>query len=68
MDREIWMTLKQSVKRICRRVKREGRKPKFSNELILLMYLWSVCQGRCLNWAMDRSHYSICFVRGSCRA
>jgi Transposase DDE domain len=57
MDREIWRTLRTSVKRICRSYKTGRRKPQFSHAHILLMYFWCVWQNRCLNWACDPTHY-----------
>jgi hypothetical protein len=61
MDREIWTTLKLSVKRICGRLKPKGRKPTFSNQQIALMYFWSVWQGGCLGWACEKVHYGDLF-------
>jgi Transposase DDE domain len=61
MDQEIWTSLRTSAKRVCRNFKFFGRKPKFSHQQIMLMYLWSVWQGRCLNWACDRIHYGRLF-------
>lgn len=61
MDREIWTTLRMSVKRVCRTFKTTGRKPTFSNCQIALMYLWSAWQGGCLGWACDKVHYSDLF-------
>jgi hypothetical protein len=61
MDREIWTTVRMSVNRVCRRFAFVGRKPTFSPQTILLIYLWSVWQGGCLNWACDRIHYGDLF-------
>jgi hypothetical protein len=57
MDREIWTTLRTSVKRICRSMKPAGRKPTFTDLQIALMYFWSVWQGGCLGWACEKIHY-----------
>jgi hypothetical protein len=61
MDREIWTSLRMSVKRVCRSFEFFGRKPTFSPQQIVLMYLWSVWQGGCLNWACNKIHYGDLF-------
>lgn len=61
MDRDLWLVVKSAIRRACRKVKRDGRKPKFSDELIARMYLWSVWHDRCLSWACDAGHYGDLF-------
>lgn len=61
MDRDIWLEVKSAVKRACRKYRRPGRKPRFSDVLIILMYLWSVWHDRCLSWACDKGHYGDLF-------
>jgi hypothetical protein len=61
MDREIWVLVRKTVKRVCRGFEFYGRQPTFSHQQIMLMYLWSVWQGACLNWACDKSHYGDLF-------
>ncbi|HKO12482.1 MAG TPA: transposase [Acidobacteriaceae bacterium] len=60
MDRELWQTLKASVRRVCRPCKRDNRL-RFSHQQVLLMFFWCVWQGKCLAWACDRSHYGSLF-------
>ncbi len=61
MDREIWTTLRMSVKQVCKTVKAKRRKLQFSYAEILLMYFWCVWQNHCLNWGCDKSHYGDLF-------
>jgi hypothetical protein len=61
MDREIWTALRVIVKRVCSSFEIFGRKPTFSHQQILLMYLWSVWQGGSLDWACHRIHYGDLF-------
>lgn len=61
MDTEVWRVLMAAVKSADRRVPRVERRPKFSDALIVKMYLWSVWHDRPLSWAADRTHYSRLF-------
>jgi hypothetical protein len=61
MDRDIWKVIQSAIKRVCRKCRRAGRKPRFSEKLIVGMYLWSVWHDRCLSWACDKSHYGDLF-------
>ncbi len=58
MDRQVWKVLVCSVRSADRRVARAGRRPHFSDQQILKMYLWSVMHDRPLCWACDRAHYN----------
>lgn len=61
MDTEIWRVLVAAVKSANRRVPRVGRRPKYSDVLIVKMYLWSVWHDRPLCWACERDHYNRIF-------
>ena len=58
MNRQVWKILVCAVRSADRRVARTGRRPRFSDQQILKMYLWSVVHDRPLCWACDRSHYN----------
>ena len=61
MDTEIWRVLVAAVKSADRRVRRTGRRPEYTDALIVKMYLWSVWYDRPLCWACDRDHYNRMF-------
>lgn len=58
MDRDVWSVLTAAVRSADRRVQRTGRRPRFSDQQIVRMYLWSVEHDRPLCWACDRRHCS----------
>lgn len=58
MNRQVWKRLVCAVRSADRRVARMGRRPRFSDQQILKMYLWSVVHDRPLCWACDRAHYN----------
>lgn len=61
MDMEVWHLLAAAVKSADRKVARVGRRPTYSDALIVKIYLWSVWHDRPLCWACDRAHYSRLF-------
>lgn len=61
MDREIWRIVSGCVARAARAVKTVGRKPTFSEVLIVRMYFWAVWHHQSLSWACDRLHYNTLF-------
>lgn len=61
MDSHVWRTVYQTIKQANREIPRQGRRPVYSDVLIVAMYLWSVWHDRPLCWACDRSHYGGCF-------
>lgn len=61
MDRELWKLIYSSLKRAARVVGYVGRRPTYSDVLILAMYIWSVWHDRPLCWACDRAHYNSLF-------
>jgi hypothetical protein len=61
MDTEVWRVLVAAVKSAVRRVPRVGRRPRYSDGLIVQLYLWTVWHDRPLCWACDRTHYNRMF-------
>lgn len=61
MDRVIWRNVTDAVDRALRAVPHVGRRPVFSDRVIVLMLLWAAWHDRCLSWACDRSHYNTLF-------
>src|SRR2546421_3073767 len=57
MDRDGWKALKASVKKVCRSFRFQGRRRRYSFELILLMYFWIVAHRRPLYKACQRCTY-----------
>lgn len=58
MDRDIWIVLQCAVAIVCRRLGRPRRRFRYSDRLIILMWLWAVMHERPLSWACERSSYS----------
>jgi hypothetical protein len=61
MDNHVWRIVYSTVRSVNRSVPREGRAKRFSDVLIVGMYLWSVWHDRPLCWACDRDHYGSLF-------
>jgi hypothetical protein len=61
MDSQLWRTVYRAIVASNRRLPRSARRPKYSDTLIVAMYLWSVWHDRPLSWAGDRSHYNSLF-------
>lgn len=61
MDSHVWHVIYQSLRRIDRELRRFGRRPAYSDCLIIAMYLWSVMHDRPLCWACRRENYGSCF-------
>ena len=59
MDRMIWKLLCAAVRSADRRTPRVGRRPIYTDQQIVKMYLWAVWHDRPLCWACDRDHYTI---------
>jgi len=58
MDTDVWHVLAAAVRSADRRSARTGRRPKYTDALIVKMYLWSVWHDRPLCWACERTHYN----------
>lgn len=61
MDSQVWRTVYRAIVAANRRVPREGRRPVYSDTLIVAMYVWAVWHDRPLCWASDRAHYNTLF-------
>lgn len=61
MDSHGWRLVYQHVRQADRCVPRFGRRPTYSDVLIVSMYLWTVAHDRPLCWACERSHYGSVF-------
>lgn len=61
MDSHVWHRIYQTIRHLDRKIPRIGRRPTFSDGLIVAMYLWSVAHDRPLCWACRRSSYGGCF-------
>jgi len=58
MNRHVWRELVYAVRSADRRVPRAGRSPRYTDQQMVKMYLWSVWHDRPLCWACDRDHYN----------
>jgi hypothetical protein len=56
MDTQVWQMVTAAVRSADRRVPRQGRRPSYSDALIVRLYVWSVWHDRPLCWACDRTH------------
>ena len=61
MDSHGWQAVYQTIRAADREIPRWGRRPKYSDVLIVGMYIWSVAHDRPLCWACDRRNYGSCF-------
>lgn len=61
MDKRIWNIITKVIMRVNRTIPRSGRRPTFSDVLVVRMHLWSVWHERPLCWACDRQHYGSLF-------
>lgn len=61
MDERIWSIITKAVISVNRSLPRTGRRPQYSDVLIVRMYLWAVWHDRPLCWACDRRHYGSLF-------
>ncbi len=61
MSSHVWKLVYQTLRRVNRRIPKQGRTCQYSDTLIVAMYLWAVFHDRPLCWAVDRSNYSSVF-------
>lgn len=61
MDRDIWTVLRNAIRSAEQSVPRTGRRPQFSDRLIVQMYFWTVAHDRPRNFAARRDNYSSIF-------
>jgi len=57
MDSHVWRVVYRAIREVDRVLPRVGRRPVFSDVLIVAMYVWTVGHDRPLCWACDRRHY-----------
>jgi hypothetical protein len=57
MDKRIWDIITRVIVSVNRSFRRAGRRPAYSDVLILRMYFWAVWHDRPLCWAADGEHY-----------
>lgn len=61
MDSHVWRLVCATVRSVNRSVPREGRSKRYSDVLIVGMYLWAVWHDRPLCWSCERVHYTSLF-------
>lgn len=61
MSSHEWRLVYRSLRRVNRRIPKQGRSCQYNDILIVAMYLWAVFHDRPLCWAADRSNYSSLF-------
>ncbi len=61
MDQRIWSIIARVVVSVNRSLPRFGRRCRYSDVLIVKMYLWTVWHDRPLCWAVSREHYNSLF-------
>ena len=61
MSSHVWKLVYQSLRRVNRRISKEGRACLYDDVLIVSMFLWAAFHDRPLCWAADRSNYSSLF-------
>lgn len=61
MSSHVWKMVYHSLRRVNRKIPRQGRACQYPDTLIVALYLWAVFHDRPLSWAVDRSNYSSVF-------
>ncbi len=61
MDKDVWRHIMCAVRSADRRIQRVGRRPRYSDQRILKIYLWTAWHDRPLCWGCDRLHYNSLF-------
>ncbi len=61
MSSHEWRLVYRSLRRVNRKIPKQGRSCQYNDILIVAMYLWAVFHDRPLCWAADRSNYSTLF-------
>jgi hypothetical protein len=61
MDKKVWSIITKMIVSVNRSLEQTGRRPRYSDVLILRMYLWAVWHDRPMCWACDRRHYETLF-------
>ncbi len=58
MSSHVWRLVYQGLRRVNRRISKQGRKCRYDDTMIVAMHLWAVFHDRPMCWAADRSNYS----------
>jgi hypothetical protein len=61
MDKKVWSIITKMLVSVNRSLKRTGRRPRYSDILIVRMYLWAVWHDRPMCWACHRRNYTTVF-------
>ena len=61
MDKNMWSIITKMIVSVNRSLGQTGRRPRYSDVLIMRMYLWAVWHDRPMFWACDRHHYDTLF-------
>ncbi len=61
MDKKVWSIVTKMIVSVNRSLERTGRRARYSDVLIMRMYLWAVWHDRPMCWACDRRHYGTLF-------
>lgn len=61
MSSHVWRLVYQILRRVNRRIPKQGRLCQYDDTTIVAMYLWAAFHDRPLCWAADRSNYSSLF-------
>lgn len=61
MDKKIWSIITKIIVSVNRSLEQTGRRPRYSDVLIMRMYLWAVWHDRPMFWACERSNYDKLF-------
>ena len=61
MDKKVWSIVTKMIVSVNRSLERTGRRPRYSDVLIMRMYLWAVWHDRPMCWACYRRHYASLF-------
>lgn len=58
MDECVWKVMRITIRSAVRSIPRIGRRPRYRDELIVRMYIWSFAHDRPLCWACRRESYN----------
>jgi hypothetical protein len=61
VDKNVWRIIRNAIRAADRRVARQGRRPAFSDRMIVKMYFWSVAHDRPRCFATQRGNYTAVF-------
>ena len=61
MDKKVWSIITKVIVSVNRSLEQTGRRPRYSDVLIMRMYLWAVWHDRPMFWACDRRNYDTLF-------